>query len=92
MADIQRNHRGAQPKTTRNPTKSATPDAPHKSEQDTTTADVRNHLAIMMTALLVILALVAAVQTGAMPVIQVLLPLVGTIFGFFFGYRVGRTR
>jgi hypothetical protein len=62
-----------------------------QGKQDGHTTDVRNHLAILMTSLLAILALVAAVQIGALPVIQLLLPLVGTIFGFYFGYRAGKT-
>jgi hypothetical protein len=43
-----------------------------------------------MTVLLVIIALVAAFQMGAMTVLDKMLPLVAIIFGFFFGHRARR--
>jgi hypothetical protein len=52
------------------------------------TADrLRRDLALAATGLLVIIALIAAFQIGAMPVLDKLLPLVAIIFGFFFGRR-----
>jgi hypothetical protein len=63
---------------------------PKKCRDDEQTSNIRNHLAVLLTSLLVILALLAAVQIGAMPVIQLLLPLIGTIIGFYFGVRFGR--
>ena len=51
---------------------------------------VRYQIAILMIMLLMLIALLAAVQTGALSVLQLLLPLIGTIFGFFFGYKVGK--
>jgi hypothetical protein len=39
--------------------------------------------------LLGILALVASFQTGAMPVLEKVLPLVTLVFGYFFGQRLG---
>ena len=48
---------------------------------------LRRDLALAATGLLVIVALIAAFQIGAMPVLDKLLPLVAIIFGFFFGRR-----
>jgi hypothetical protein len=45
------------------------------------------HLALAATGLPIIIALIAALQIGAMPVLDKLLPLVAIIFGFFFGRR-----
>jgi hypothetical protein len=75
------------PQKTRKPTN---PRRSIKKKDDGGTNEVRNHLAVLITSLLVILALIAAIQSGAMTVIQLLLPLVGTIFGFYFGYKAGR--
>lgn len=51
---------------------------------------VRRDLAVTITSLVVIVALVAAFQNGAMPVLDKVLPLVMLAFGFFFGHRAGR--
>jgi hypothetical protein len=51
---------------------------------------VRRDLAVIITGLVVIVALVAAFQNGAMPVLDKVLPLVMLAFGFFFGHRAGR--
>jgi hypothetical protein len=48
---------------------------------------IRRDLAIAFTVLLVIIAVMAALQNGAMPVLDKLLPLVAIIFGFFFGHK-----
>jgi len=48
---------------------------------------VRRDLAIAAVGLLVVIALVAAFQNGAMLVLDKLLPLVAIIFGFFFGHK-----
>jgi hypothetical protein len=48
---------------------------------------LRRDLAFAATGLLVIIALIAVFQIGAMPVLDKLLPLVAIIFGFFFGRR-----
>lgn len=63
------------------------PKADHEAPSINT---IRYQLAIMITALLVLIALLAAVQTNALAVLQILLPLIGTMFGFFFGYKVGK--
>jgi hypothetical protein len=64
------------------------------SKQNATRATIsaphlRGELALMMIALLGILALVASFQTGAMPVLEKVLPLVTLVFGYFFGQRLG---
>jgi hypothetical protein len=43
-----------------------------------------------MTGLVVIVALVAAYQEGAMPVLDKILPLVTLALGFFFGQRAAK--
>jgi len=51
---------------------------------------VRRDLAVIITSLVVVVALVAAFQNGAMPVLDKVLPLVMLAFGFFFGHRASR--
>lgn len=56
-------------------------------EEAHSNARLRGQLAWIVTILFVGLALTAAYQAGAMPVLEKLLPLVALIFGFFFGTR-----
>jgi hypothetical protein len=59
-------------------------------QEDPATARIRRDLALIVTGLLVVIALVAAFQIGAMPVLDKMLPLVAIIFGFFFGHRASK--
>jgi hypothetical protein len=60
------------------------------STKEALSADrIRRDLALIATILLVVLAMVAAIQSGAMPVLEKLLPLVAMIFGFFFARKGG---
>jgi hypothetical protein len=73
-------------------TTSYKPSASKKREsgQEVVSANqIRRDLALIATALLVVLAVVASIQDGAMPVFEKLLPLVAMIFGFFFARKGG---
>ena len=67
------------------PQETTEPKEPAAKTPDSETTNVRTHIAIMMVSLLIVLALVAAVQTGALSVLQLILPLIGAIIGFYFG-------
>ena len=61
-----------------------------ESDQEAAPANrIRRDLALIATILLVVLAVVASIQGGAMPVFEKLLPLVAMIFGFFFARKGG---
>lgn len=51
---------------------------------------IRRELALTMTGLIAVIALVAVFQSGAMPVLDKVLPLVTLAFGFFFGQRAAK--
>lgn len=48
---------------------------------------IRRELALIIVGLVVIIALVASFQIGAMTVLDKVLPLVTLIVGFFFGHK-----
>jgi hypothetical protein len=56
-----------------------------KAHDDLLAARVRQILALMFTGLIAVIAIIAAAQIGAMPVLDKMLPLVTLILGFFFG-------
>jgi hypothetical protein len=56
-----------------------------KSNDDPLAPRVRQILALIFTGLIAIIAIIAAAQIGAMPVLDKMLPLVTLILGFFFG-------
>jgi hypothetical protein len=85
MESTRRNTRKSHAQTATEETGSPTPRVRPQKTPDTEAGNVRNHLAIMVVSLLVVLALVAAVQSGALPVLQYLSPIIGAIFGFYFG-------
>ena len=70
------------------PIKPARPIRPGR--EDSAASRIRRNLAIMVTALLIVIALIATFQIGAMPVLDKLLPLVAIIFGLFYGHRAGK--
>jgi hypothetical protein len=59
------------------------------SQKTFSAARIRRDLALIATILVVVLAVVASIQDGAMPVLEKLLPLVAMIFGFFFASKGG---
>lgn len=64
--------------------------APRLRREDPVAAQIRGNLAFITVGLLVVIALIAAFQIGAMPVLDKMLPLVAIIFGFFFGHRASK--
>ena len=58
--------------------------------EDSSAVRIRRDLALIMTGLLVVMALVAAFQIGAMPVLDKMLPLIAIVFGFFFGHKASK--
>lgn len=52
---------------------------------------IRRDLALIVTGLVVAVALIATFQSGALPVLDKILPLVTLAFGFFFGHRASKT-
>jgi fatty acid desaturase len=60
----------------------------HKTELET--HRTRRELALIVTGLITVIALVAVFQNGAMPVLDKVLPMVTLAFGFFFGQRAAR--
>lgn len=65
-------------------------DTPDLENDDTNLSVMRRNLALVVTLLLVVVALVAAFQIGAMPVLDKLLPLIAVVFTFFFGQKANK--
>lgn len=57
------------------------------SNRDTTVMIIRRELALILVGFIVIVALVAVVQSGAMSILDKFLPAIMLVLGFFFGQR-----
>lgn len=62
----------------------------HNGKSDKSAISTRNGLALLVAALVATISLVAAIQNGAMPVLDKILPLLTLAFGFYFGQQSGR--
>jgi uncharacterized protein YacL len=60
------------------------------NQEDPVMTLIRRELALIITGLVVVIALVASFQIGAMPVLDKVLPLVTLIVGFFFGHKTSK--
>ena len=60
-------------------------------QDDYGAAQLRRELALIVTGIVSVIALIASLQVGAMPVLDKMLPLVAIIFGFFFGQRARKS-
>lgn len=71
----------------RNNSRSKISTSSNPKQRNITAAHIRRDLAMAITILLIIVAMIAAFQIGAMPVLDKVLPLAAIIFGFFFGHK-----
>lgn len=62
-----------------------------KDGKDTATPRLRRDLAVTVMILVAVISVVATFQSGAMPVLDKMLPLLALVFGFFFGQKTGGT-
>jgi hypothetical protein len=54
---------------------------------DMTAMSIRRELALILVGFIVIVALIAVVQSGAMPILDKFLPAIMLVLGFFFGQK-----
>ena len=76
--------------TNEQPDKTGASEIVELSHSDAIIPYLRRDLALIVTGLVVIVAIVASFQIGAMPVLDKILPLVTLLLGFFFGPRVSK--
>jgi hypothetical protein len=62
-------------------------DEREKKNTDATAMSIRRELALILVGFIVVVALIAVVQTGAMPILDKFLPAIMLVLGFFFGQK-----
>jgi hypothetical protein len=72
---------------------SETPNHGNRNSYDrgeVTVLRIRRELALILVGFIVVVALIAVMQSGAMPILDKFLPAIMLVLGFFFGQKTSR--
>ena len=62
-------------------------DEREKKTTEMTAMSIRRELALILVGFIVVVALIAVMQSGAMPILDKFLPAIMLVIGFFFGQK-----